>query len=278
LFFRAIARFEVPDQIVEKLLAPYPELRWTLELRGLDGASPDAAWLGALGRVERKVAKTAQLEVHTAAKRDAFVALATIARAAATRDTPQEPALAEMACLGRLRRLRQRFAGEGPGEGLRPGPRRRLCPNGPPDSVEECVAGLAPCLGRALRALRSEGSEGQAVADCACLARLAEPLAELGGESLAGDLQRLWAEAAIADAGMWQEALMAPEGPQRDALLASTCFFRMLTWKGPVARAACREPPPSAELGALCGTLEELRPLAPALRLAEALAASHRTE
>jgi len=290
-FFSTVQRFEVPEALVEALLAPYPELRWTLEVDGLSEASTEATWQAAMDRVERRAAAMVQRERHSAVKREAFAALAALSRAAAglgedTEDTSVE----DLACLGRIQRTCHRFGGNGTAPSTVGS--KRPSPVGPPASVEDCLQELSEHTDVIVGKLRTEGSEGRFFADAARLVRLVERglcergvdlapllLCEAGSEApvhgsgkdgaAARALQRLWAKVVLADEERWQEVLIAPEGPVRDGLIAETGFYRMISWKGPLGPSG-GAPPRSADLVSLCGVFQKLWPLAPALRLAVA--------
>jgi len=290
-FFRTARRFELPPSEIEELLAPYPELRWTLEVEGLDEASPDGQWLAALQEVERRAAGTLQRERHSATKRDAFAALAALARAAAGAggESAEEPTVAEASCLGRLQQVCHRFSKEASPASVGS---KRPSPSGPPASAEDCLQRLCECFGAATAGLRAEGCERQLFADAARLVRLLErtlwergvdmgplllhdpgedPLAASKDKLLVHTLQGLWAEVVLADGSTWKQVLVSPEGDARRKLIEETGFYGMLAWRGRfpgLSGPAPWTPPRSADLPALCGTFERLRPLAPALRLA----------
>lgn len=301
LFFRALQRFEVPQEQLEELLAPYPELSWALEVHALSRQPSQADWQAALGRIQRAAAIRVRTERHSAEKRDAFAALISIAqRAAGADDSIHGPAdVADLASLGRLQRLCLRF-GCGPGDSLSapPGAKRAEAPDRQPASAEETLQQLSSCMRRVFRGVKEVEREGQFLADAARLVRLMErdfadrqvdfaALLGLGPEaagvpvedttvSTARALHQLWKEVVLAEEEIWHKVLCAPDGLERDALLASTGFCRMVWWQegnaGKVMDFSCKcSPPKSALPDLLCGAFSELRSLGPALRLATTL-------
>lgn len=303
LFFHALRRFEVPRPQLEELLAPYPELRWTLEVQSLPAQPAKADWQAALGRIEQSAAATVRSERHSAAKREVFVALASIAhRAAEASEGPRGlAAVADIASLSRVQRVCMRFAATAaPSAASRTmtqpasGSKRAGAPDQAPASAEDTVLRLAGCMNVAFRELKAEGAEGQLLADAARLVRLLErdlqdrqvdleallrspPAAAAGVPSeettaaTARALHSLWKEVVLAEEPTWHEVLGAPEGLERDAKIASTGFCRMVWWCDEGASASSKRRlalPKSALPEPLCDAFPELRALGPALRLA----------
>jgi len=304
LFFQGLRQFKVPQAAIEELLAPHPELRWTLELAALNDTSSEDDWETALQLVERRAVNWLQREAGNAAQRDAFAALAVLSRAAAgLSGVTEDCSVSDQACTGRLQADCERFE-----EALRidpHGPEQRGR-GGSPASAEDCILELAGCMQAAASTLRAEGCEGRFFADVARAVRLTErglcergidlepliscesvvdtstgssdgippPPATFGRPAtVARALQRVWAGAVFADEEKWREVLTAPEGQMRDGLVASTGFFRMACWK-PASDLGIWMPPQSADPTPLSSVFPELRQFAPALRLALADAAN----
>eukprot|EP00931_Biecheleriopsis_adriatica_P122187 TRINITY_DN97197_c0_g1_i1.p1 TRINITY_DN97197_c0_g1~~TRINITY_DN97197_c0_g1_i1.p1 ORF type:complete len:1160 (+),score=236.23 TRINITY_DN97197_c0_g1_i1:54-3533(+) len=296
LFFRLLRRFPPSQELLEELMAPYPELRWALDINGLDEASSPHQWKLALQKV-KKAARENVVSQKKAVKRDVFVALATIAAAAIGGEDREDSHVADLACLGRLRRLCQRFGGDAQ--------EHQTSADGPPLTVEECLTALCSCAREALVSLSGDGAEGQLLADAARLAHLAErglaerradlvqllpkepsaasaPISMGAGRRdacVAQALQRLWAEIILADEPLWKQILAeARDDEQRDTLISSTGYCRMLSWKRDSAQPQQQALEGvasllrSAGLEELCAARPELGPLKPALRLAEARA------
>jgi len=299
LFFQAIEQFKVPQKEIDELLAPHPELRWTLELTALSDRSSEGDWEKALQQVEKSAVKQLQREPGNAVQRDAFAALALLARAAAGLSNANEDCtVSDPACIGRLQAdcealRREQHGPEQIGRGKSTA------------SAEDCIFDLAECMQTAATTLRAEGREGRFFDDVARAVRLTErglcergidleplllceslvdassdfsdgippPPATLGRPAtVARALQRVWAGAVFADESIWQQVLVAPEGRTRDGLVASTGFFRMACWK-PALDLGSWKPPRSADPTPLSSVFPQLRPFAPALRLALADAA-----
>lgn len=286
LFFQTIQNYNIPSATVEELLAPYPELRWVLEVRGLTAQSPEAEWQVKGDRVRQWASSAAQKERHSIVKRDAFAALAKIAGFAAA--TGVTDAVDDVACLGRLQKIIMRFHSNG----TPAVPSKRPSPSVLPESAEDTAEQLSACVGRALVHCRAELCERQFLDDVACLIRMVEKrFAERGVDfasllqSVSGvhardafvlnSLQLLWVEVVMVDDEIWRKLLMETNEAERDALVSITGFFKMLAWNRDSE--AIQSLPRSAELMALCRSCESLRCLAPALRVAEASARALRT-
>jgi hypothetical protein len=298
LFFRSLRMRPIPQDLLEELLLPYPELRWTMDVHGLDEFnSSEQDWLRALASVKQRACASALAE-KSAAKRDVFAALAVIACAAAGKGSnlELERPIANIASLGRLQRICHRFSKRDFDDEIEQS--KRVGPQGPALGIEECLVSLSGCIREALPSLREEGAEAQLIADTARLIRLVEAdVAERGFEiqallpkdpsaassasssggatATAGSLQKLWTEVVLADELLWRQVLVAPEGSNRDQMIANTGFYLIVTHL--MAGHSIRQMPPSSCLEALSGARPEIRPLAPALRLSELQALSQRS-
>lgn len=297
-FFRTLERLNVPDALRDKLLEPYPELQWTLDVHAIKGTSTESDQTSIFEVVQRKTAAMAQRERHSAAKRETFAALSTLARfAAGGGEEAEDMVVADLACIGRLRRACYHFGDEVAVGSKRPSS------DGPPNSAEECLLMLVHHLDIMrvpLGTLRAEKREGQMFQDAARLVRLVERgLVDRGAdvqallqsvrrdptehsEQLEGfssssgsdaiviwALKKLWRNFIIADKNEWEEINQAAEGAVRNRLIANTGFYQMLAWSISTGLAGWR-PPRSADLAMLCDTFQaDLQRLAPALRLAE---------
>jgi hypothetical protein len=299
LFFRSIKEAPLSEPELEDLLAPYPELRWTLELQGLASSSTNADWQSALQRVGRRAAASVRNEVHSAARRDMFAALATLAQAASSTAEEVDSTVHDLACMGRLQRVVRRF-------GDTEAPSGSKGRGGPPATAEDLLAGLCVSIRKSLGELQKECQDGQVLADCARLIFLIEKglveraidivsLLKCNGHapehlskdaSTAKAVQRFWAEVIWADEDAWREALARRQGavfvgetlPELPPILARTGFFKMLASR-PVPRPSqCPPLPASADVSILCDALAELQPLQPVLEeVARAAALSSST-
>jgi len=239
LFFRTIQRFPLSPVELEEVLAPHPEIRWTLDLHNLGENPAENEWQAAFERIERRASAVVNKEKNSAVKRDAFAALAALARAAAGQPPEMDGPVRELACLGRLRKVCFRFGPEAMGSMVGT---KRPRQDEPPASPEECLIGLAGCIRTAIGELRKERCEGTVLEDAAMLVLIVErgmskrgvdvgqlvatvassgifddgavwvATAPGGDERAARCLQRLWAEVALADDSLWQDILQAPAG------------------------------------------------------------------
>lgn len=245
-FFRATRKFDIPTSVVEELLMPYPELRWTLEVQGLEISTDSAALSAAFAKVQQRAAGMVQKERHSAAKRDGFAALCLIAHVASRRGRAAElPAsddlperVADIACLGRLQRVCLNFGKGRLAGGLTVGS-KRPSPDEPPATVEDCLLGLCGCVRKAIPDLRAERAELSFVDDVARLARIVErgllerdvdfsktglgshPAGAFGSaaavdvvtgqvledENTLASLRKLWSEIILADVASWKRML-----------------------------------------------------------------------
>lgn len=289
LFFRAVQRFEVSPEQLSKLLAPYPELQWSLEMHALPAKPADAEWRAAAWKVEKVASSVVRTEKHSAAKREIFAALAAVAHRASGADLAETGDVAEAACLDRLHRVCVRFGADAP---MSAETAKRPSPDAPPASAEETLQQLVKCVRPALRELRAADAEGRLISDAARLARrlerdLEERKVDIGAVALPASttedsattaatvhaLQHLWKEVVLAEEEAWHEVLSAPEGVPRDVQLGTLSFCRMALWsdRGLNQAVATSAMPRTAAPEALCAAFPELRPLAPALRLVTSL-------
>jgi len=286
----------VPPAQLEELLAPHPELRWTLEMQGLREGASEEEWRAVLLSVKRQVTGVVQRERRSVKKQNLFAALDKLVSHAASSSTASsarlcqdELSVCDVGCLTRLHRTCEHFEASWPSVG-----EKRPRQDGPPVTAEECLRKLTmvshdaqTTMRRALSEHRRKEKEGLLLADASRLVWLIEmPMLDRGldlaallastlpgcapeDERVSKDLQRLWAEAMLADEALWLQVLSAKAGQERDEAIAKTGFYRML-----VSLRSLSFSSRSANLEALCASSEsyaaELRPLAPALRLAEA--------
>jgi len=88
LFYSTLDRHRIPLPQLEELLAPYPEIRWTLDLLQSpvnSGSATEAQWQESLNVVRQRVTTAAQKEMDSDKRRDGLLAIAHIAAAAAVR-------------------------------------------------------------------------------------------------------------------------------------------------------------------------------------------------
>eukprot|EP00929_Paragymnodinium_shiwhaense_P050454 TRINITY_DN25390_c0_g2_i1.p1 TRINITY_DN25390_c0_g2~~TRINITY_DN25390_c0_g2_i1.p1 ORF type:complete len:767 (+),score=173.04 TRINITY_DN25390_c0_g2_i1:98-2398(+) len=286
LFYRSIRLLPVPPAQLEELLAPHPELRWTLDVQKLADDSSEQDWRNALQSVKRQVSNNVQREKRSVAKQNVFVALDTLVAHASSSSSSQpcaqDSTVLDIGCLTRLHRVCDRFEASGMSVG-----EKRQREDGPPVPPEECLRRLSACMRSALSTLRSEKREGVLLKDAARLVRYVEHgMLERGvdtasaldkafkgcspeDEQAVRALQRLWSEAILADETLWQQVLSAPAGPEQQGVITKTGFYRMLLSLRDISFCPC-----SAKLDALCSSSDSfatrIQPLAPALRLAEA--------
>lgn len=274
LFFRTNQRLEIPRAEVEELMAPFPDLRWILDVHGLGSQTSESSWLHALKKVGSHASDSARGETRSSAKRDAFAALASIVRRALGEDAEPPSDVAEIACLGRIQRLCARYSVHNC--------KAPSIIDQAPMSAEELLGNLAACVRIALPALRAERGESNLLGDAAQLVliierRLEAQLVDLGTlipaqpgcpedspAGLARYLQQLWAEVVLAEEAAWREVQHAHEGNRRDAAIESLGYTRMLRWCAEVGRPM----PKSAAVGPLGVAFATVQPLAPVLRLA----------
>eukprot|EP00930_Biecheleria_cincta_P034456 TRINITY_DN23815_c0_g1_i1.p1 TRINITY_DN23815_c0_g1~~TRINITY_DN23815_c0_g1_i1.p1 ORF type:complete len:1180 (-),score=188.82 TRINITY_DN23815_c0_g1_i1:12-3551(-) len=300
LFFRLLRLFPPRSEVLDELLRPYPEIQWTLSIRNLNESCSSEKWMQALQDVGSLAQKTVLDHRCNVKKRNIFVALASISSVAMGRNSqPEDPAVADLASIGRLQRLCHRFGNAATRmseeDQFQETSRSAM-------SERECLSALCDCVHEALVELCEQGAETQLLVDAARLVRLVErgltekrvdltallprepsvasPAAGAGSLNqdavVVGNLQKLWAEVIMADAALWKQLLTHSPDDKRDALVAGSGFYRMLTWRGSekaVSIVAAGSPtsslPRSAGLDELCGSRPELRPFQPVLRVAE---------
>lgn len=290
-FFRALQKFNVPTTLRDRLLEPYPELQWTLDAHSLGASAADHDKVDMLKGVQRKTAAMAQREKNSAAKRDSFAALSLLARFAAGGDeSSEEPAVGDLACIGRLRNAAVRLAQEVSVGNKRPHP------DGPPNTAEECLfefVRLLDVMRSILKTFREEGRERQIFADAARLVRIVERGLTDRGVSISSllkgvtsdpssnddmlsdadanvvwSLKKLWRNVIMADRERWNEINAEAEGSARTRHIAETGYYQMLACEVFTSPVGWR-PSQSADVGVLSTSFEELQSLSPALRLAE---------
>lgn len=282
-FFQILKNHPVPAGKLEDLMGPYPELRWTLDVKDMGEHSSEADWQAALKQIESRASAVMRKEVRSASKQDAFGALAAIARRAAGVDAEsKDPAQVELTCIGRLNRVCLHFSTDNAQDVRNNG--TATCA---PATAENCLIQLSNCISTALPALRAEKGEGKMLADIGRLVRMVErslserdfdEAADLLGwrkdgpshpTNAACALLHLWAKAVQSDRALWKEAeLLGNNLSKMEAVIAKTAFFRMLAWHDPSSHLGWA-PPRSSSSEVLCRMFSEVREFGTFLRHAE---------
>jgi len=208
IFFKYLQKYPLPELDLQDLLKRHPEIRWTLEMHRFDehllklnehaaagysgidrNTEEEKMWQTTTDTIRLWSEEVMKEEKLSAKKRDAFAALAIIARAARGPDAADGIDLDDLARLSRLHQVCQRdFSGDGPAVGA-----KRPRPEEPPVSPEVCLLRLGRCARAALPVLRNERCDQQFAIDVAWLVRLVEQKLRRDTAAAAVDLKHLLA-------------------------------------------------------------------------------------